>query len=83
MLKQFMLCLPCIMDFDDYHEIKVFTQKINEMSSGEVKLKFTAISSENDYGYRALFYIGNKKDKHNKSFLDDYKVRLKAFLKGT
>ena len=68
--------LPQIMYFDDYHEIYHFVDRINELTGGSPKLKFTEIMGESDYGYKALFYVGAQ-DKAYKACLKAYKESIK------
>lgn len=65
------LNIPYIMYFDDYHQIREFADRFNEMTNNKPKLKFTEVMGESDYGYHALFYFG-KQDKA-------YKAALKAY----
>ena len=64
------------MSFDDYHQISDFIDRFNELTGGNPKLKYTEIMSENDYGYKALFYVGNQ-DKKYKSVLKSYKDSIR------
>jgi hypothetical protein len=68
--------LPYIMYFDDYHEISDFVDRINELTGGKPKLKYTEIMGESDYGYKALFYVG-KQDKAYKAMLKAYNETFK------
>lgn len=62
------------MHFEDYHEIGYFADRFNEMTN--LKLKFTEIMGESDYGYTALFYV-NRQDRKYKAILKRYKESLK------
>jgi hypothetical protein len=63
------------MHFDDYHQIREFADRVNEMRTGP-KLKFTEIQGESDYGYVALFYV-KKQDRAYKTCLKKYKESLR------
>lgn len=75
-MKTIKIKLPYVMDFDDYHEIKEFVARFKEISN--VKLKFTEIMCDSDYGYKAIFYIG-KQDKAYKNLIKKYKQDIKKF----
>jgi len=70
------LKLPYIMYFEDYHEIHNFVDRVNELTGGKTKLKYTEIMNESDYGYKALFYVG-KQDKKYKAALKAYRDEFK------
>lgn len=66
------LKIPYVMHFNDYHEIRDFVDRFNELTGGKPKLKYTEIQGESDYGYVALFYFG-KQDRLYKVVLNGYR----------
>lgn len=67
--------IPCIMHFDDYHEIEDFADRFNSMIGEKGKLKHNEIDA--DYGYDVIFYF-NKQDAAYKALLKKHADILKG-----